>query len=240
MKKLVLLAVMALFLAPLANAQGKDKKNAGYVYFEDDMSWLTEEFGTTDVPVIDYVGTKCQYRRGLGWNKGVMAPGPKGTLKQSRWSNPLMPVYPTPVHMCIGGVELGTTNQDEKRPSNILSPKLCKYEYNPSFSTIPAQNGIEEGQKVDVLATITVTALHHGNKRDHDGVTVTVLNGGTINNKSDVSASFKIGTWNEWKDISFNIYGATSETQIMISNEIVTKLHRILFSGLKVEKPKKR
>lgn len=216
-----------------------DNKPAGFVYFDDNLDWISPEMGNTvkDPKVLlpNFVGDAMAGKpqtdiRSMKWGNSAMIPANKAVLDNSGWTNILTAVpngkmYPTEMRLQTSAVFIQGDMYANNRVSNIESPNLSRRPNNLMYPTLPAQEGITPGKKVDVVVTVSVAALDYNFHQDVfytgkslDYITITVQNQGTINNKEDKSSTVQIGAWNEWKELSFSVFGVTNETKILVSS----------------------
>lgn len=265
----IIILLLVLGYCTFATAQQRDNKSVGFVYFEDNFDWLTPEVGYTEDAgmvvkraLVDYVGSAMSGKHlakdtyTMTWNDKKALPQNRELFINSGWTNiktqiPNGKWYGTPIRVNQGAIFLEGDMRVNQRTSNIESPSLCKRDEDTKYPTIPAQAGIEVGKSVDVVVTITATALwDKRNSKESkwvkslDYMTITVVNDGTIENSSDKSTTVQIGAWNQWKEMKFNVFGATCDTKIIISTHNWTPNpseytpNSLYISGMKVERAK--
>ncbi len=102
--------------------------------------------------------------------------------------------------------------------------------------------GIEPGKEVNVDVSFDV-AIYQGVKgnKDLNTILVEVLNAGKLKDGSTEKKEIKVNSWNKWKKIVVPVYGATSDTQILVRSIQVKntgKAARFFLDNFKVVKVK--
>ncbi len=198
-----------------------DGKPAGYVYYEEDFSWITvETFG----------GTAANFPTNeLGFNNANINAEQQDTIAKYGWTQELGATY-----MREGLIKLGKT----KVGGDLISPPFSGIE---QFKAVV----------VEVSFDVAMYSSATGKVVDLDGIVIEVRNGGTINSQVYTSYAFDVDYWlrtgeeqtEPFKNFKATIYGATSNTQFRIRSGVenseqnrLNESNRFFFDNFKVTK----
>lgn len=204
------------------NSKG-DHNPIGYIYFEDQFDWVSSEFGGQD------------YLNGKFANAGPRIDGVpqqlKGVLEATGWKTTGKFVY-----LRLGYLQVGRRTDG----GDIISPRLEKRMPEAGLGEYSCA-GIEPGKEVNVDVSFDV-AIYQGVKgnKDLNTILVEVLNAGKLKDGS-TEKEIKVNSWNKWKKIVVPVYGATSDTQILVRSIQVKntgKAARFFLDNFKVVKVK--
>jgi len=193
-----------------------DGKPEGFVYFEDDFTWV--DFGGGDHLTNAGAGPRTD---GLGNNAAIFA--------TAGWGVATKFVYVRPGYLQLGrAADAG----------GVISPKIKKRLLDTEYPTVPAQTGIAIGKMVNVIVTFS-GAVHQSNigENDNDGYSFEVLGAGSLNPEGTVTSQvIQINSFHVWRDnIPMKVYNATSETQIKLVAPTGAN-RRLYFDNFKVVK----
>ena len=140
------------------------------------------------------------------------------------------------VYLRLGYLQVGRRTDG----GDIISPKLEKRMPEAGLGEYSCA-GIEPGKEVNVDVSFDV-AIYQGVKgnKDLNTILVEVLNAGKLKDGS-TEKEIKVNSWNKWKKIVVPVYGATSDTQILVRSIQVKntgKAARFFLDNFKVVKVK--
>ena len=177
-----------------------DGQPAGYVYFEEDFSWITvETFG----------GTAANFPTNeLGFTNANITAEQQDTIEAYGWTQELGATYMRPGIMKLGKTSVG---------GDIISPALSKI-------------GTYASVNVELSFDVAMYESAGGTRVDLDGIKIEIRNGGTIESQALTSHFALTNTWvsdkteqteeAEFNRMTFTIFGATARTQIRIMSGI--------------------
>lgn len=188
-----------------------DSHETGYVFFEDDFAWVTENwvepYSKYGWPGVKTDGTN---NNEFGLTNAKIKPVADG--KGYTYSASVYARYE-------GSVKLGKTS-------------LC------GFLQTPALSKIDAGKSATVLVSFygALYASASGNKDSaKPAFPISIEGGGTIGNGSETETAIVMDNHFSWTRYSFVIQGATSATRIKFGDED-TKTYRIHLDNIRVEK----
>lgn len=198
-----------------------DGKEAGYVYFEDDFSWVTDVYGGTD-----YIGgwpsapSPEQY-----WN-GVTEAGfgeeAYNTLANSGWTTDDNKLKER-VYLRVGYIKMGRGSNAAGCGGGLVSPKLdikknCSVKLKVSFDCCiyVANNGTWDPSTMQVR----------------------IIGPGTINDETTTVRTFLMQTEKPvtWETKELLVYGATNATQLVFESVAETTANRWFFDNVRIVK----
>ena len=188
-----------------------DSHETGYVFFEDDFAWVTENW-VEPYSKYGWPGVKTD---GVNNNEfGLTNAKIKPVADEKGYT------YSASVYARYeGSVKLGKTNQ-------------C------GFLQTPALSKIDAGKSATVLVSF-YGALYASASGNADSAKpafpISIEGGGTIGNGSETETAIVMDNHFCWTQYSFVIRGATSKTRIKFGDED-TKTYRIHLDNFRVEK----
>lgn len=212
---------------------GDDGQEIGFVYFEDDFSWVTEAlFGGTD-----YIGLWPNASGETGWSTVTVAT--KGqeaydTLVESGWTlgdNPLK----LRTYLRSGYVKFGRAANAAGAGGSLKTPQLpirknCAVTIRVSFDCC---DFFSTGGKFDAAAAMQVRI--DGDGTIDDGTTSRTFQ---LSTTSAMQAIWLSGdpAKNPWEHKEFIIRGATASTRIIFESVEETAVNRWFLDNVRIEK----
>ena len=214
---------------------GDDGREFGYVYFQDDFSWVTEDYKGTD-----YIAGWPSNTAETYWN-GVTAATHGQTaydaLIASGWTTDDNKLKER-VYLRIGYLKMGRAANVAGCGGGVVSPALpikknCAATVKVSFDCCAC---FSTGGTWDPTTTMQVRLIGDGTIND-DVATEKIFQ---MSTSSAVEAIWKSGLpdKNPWERKEFIVRGATASTQIVFESVAETTANRWFFDNVKVEKVK--
>lgn len=198
-----------------------DGKEAGFVYFEEDFGWVTEEYKGTD-----YVGLYPNSPSAEQYWNGVTAAAfgeeAYATLVNSGWKTDDNRLKER-VYLRIGYVKMGRGSNAAGCGGGLVSPAIdikrnCSAKLKVSFDCC--------------------TYVSTGGTWDPAKMQVRIIGAGTINDETSTVKPFLMQTETpvKWESREFLVYGADNTTQIVFESIEETTANRWFFDNVRIVK----
>ena len=200
---------------------GDDGKPEGYVYFEDDFSWVTDVYGGTD-----YIGTyPTPLTAETYWN-GITAAShgqeAYNALVGSGWKTDDNKLKER-VYLRIGYVKMGRGSNAAGCGGGLVSPTL----------------DIRKNRAADLKVTFKCCIYVAANGTwDPSTMQVRVIGPGTVNDGVSTEKVLVMQTETpvQWEEKTLIVYGATDATQLVFESVEETKANRWFLDDVRIVK----
>lgn len=200
---------------------GDDGKQVGYVYFEDDFSWVTDVYGGTD-----YVGTyPTPLTAETYWNSITAASHGQeayNALVGSGWKTDDNKLKER-VYLRLGYVKMGRGSNAAGCGGGLVSPTL----------------DIRRNRAADLKVTFKCCIYVAANGTwDPSTMQVRVIGPGTINDDASTEKVLVMQTETpvQWEEKTLIVYGATSATQLVFESVEETRANRWFLDDVRIVK----